>query len=146
MSSKWKYFLPGYIWALPVTIVGVLIALVWYRCHSWRISDGCIECVVSRGAPRKVWWAGQCWGNLVMYGLESDRQHSSIRIHERVHTVQVFIGGVFMPLAYAAMYLYDRIRLPNWRSAYRSNPFEAMAYDRDEPAPGKWGYLEAPTE
>jgi len=134
MSPKWKWYLPGYILALPHTLVGILIALVFYRCHSWRWSDGCLECIGgtnSEGRSR-IWGRpmAQTHGWLIISEDRYAQLDIDIRVHERVHVVQGFIGGPLYVLAYGAHFLYTFARGggKDWYATYAANPFERQAY------------------
>lgn len=133
MSPAWKWFFTGYVWALPLTIIGLLLSL-FYRAHSWRWSDGCLEAIggtrpdgSSRifGEPN-----AQTWGWLIFYDSEVMRDYDPIRVHERVHVVQAFIGGVLFGIAYVACWAWLRLNGRSFWKAYRENPFEEQAYAR----------------
>ena len=128
MSERWKYFLPGYLWSLPNTLIGVLLML-WYLPTSIRWKDGCIEAI-----PRKTLIGGplvgaQTFGWIIFCRDEHQRSRSSLAVHERVHVVQGFIlGPLFLPLYglpflwcyYVRGYTFDR--------AYRAIWAEVQAY------------------
>ena len=82
----------GYIWALPNTLVGLLVMLA-YIPTSIRWSRGCLEVV-------PLWIAddpgAQTWGWLVIYCHANARDDAALRVHERVHVKQAFIGGVLV--------------------------------------------------
>jgi len=130
LSPKWRWFLPGYVWALPHTLVGLLLA-IFYKTRSWRWSSGCLEVIADRiiGNP-----AAQTHGWLIFYSNEETRELRRLRAHERVHVVQGFIGGPLYVLAYSASFLWHWIRLKladasaPWLWAYQLNWFEDMAY------------------
>jgi hypothetical protein len=118
--------------------VGLLLTLIWYRPSNWRWSQGCLEVSAERilGNP----WA-QTHGWLIVYRV--GRNDSEIRVHERCHVVQGFIGGPFYVLAYGLVFLFAWYEngFRDWRDAYRRNPFEISAYNRAYPFSGKWGEL-----
>ncbi len=145
MSPRWKWFLPGYLWALPHTLVGLLLALV-YRAHSFRWSDGCLEAIGGRikGGTTRIWGtpAAQTHGWLIFYADEVYRTHSPFRVHERAHVVQGFIGGPLFVLAYGIAHLVGWLRTGSFWAGYHANPFEVAAYAAGDHAwPGDWGYL-----
>lgn len=141
----------GYVWAFPQTLIGLLVA-IYYWPSQWRWSQGCLEAVAREkkngdtsmfGQP-----AGQTWGWLIFYSDSSHMQfHSGLRVHERVHVYQAFIGGPLFTLAYALHWL---ILMPmckfNWYDAYMKVWAERMAYRiqrefRDGRRPNAWGRL-----
>lgn len=105
MNPAWKWWIPGHLWALPATLFGLLMTIVWYRPHSWRLSDGCIE-VLSRRIENNGKWAGVTYGSLIVYGAECHRGLSTVRRHERGHVVQfMWLGPLMMP-AYAIAFFW----------------------------------------
>lgn len=142
MSTRWRWFLPGYLWSLPHTLVGLLLCLV-YRATDWRWSSGCIECL---GGDRIFGKPGaQTHGCLIIYRDERARSDGGLRVHERVHVVQGFVGGPFFILAYVGHFawLYAAQGFGDWRPAYRKIWAEKTAYHiQDEfnagKRPGAW--------
>lgn len=130
MNKNWRWFLPGYLMLLPMTIVGLLLCLLVYRATSWRWSGGCIECI---GGTRILGKPGaQTLGLVIVYRDERTRLNPSLRVHERVHVVQGMIGGVLFVLAYGLTFLWHWIAQGggNWYPAYMKIPFEVSAYAR----------------
>jgi hypothetical protein len=132
----------GYLWAMPGTLVGLLLALP-YGARNWRWSDGCLEAIPKRiiGSP-----GAQTWGWLIYYKDASYRESASLRVHERVHVTQGLWGGPLFMIAYAAhfMYLWAREGFGDWRPAYRKIWAEKTAYRtqdeyREGKRPGQWG-------
>lgn len=145
--------LPGYIWSLPLTVVGLIFALV-YVPRSVRWSRGCVEVV-------PLWILGnpdaQTWGWLIFYRSRVARAEGDLRVHERVHVVQAFWGGMFFAAAYGAHWLWlflfdppervgalDLAGEARWYRAYRGVYFEKVAYRvqaeyRQGLRPGAWG-------
>lgn len=133
----------GYIWATPNTLVGCLLAL-YYWPRAWCISEGCIEAIPRRtmlGNP-----GAQTHGWLIYYRSEASRSNKRLRVHERVHVRQGFIGGPFFMLAYAASFAWFYLKNPQagWYQAYMQIPFERTAYAYDAAYargehPGAWG-------
>jgi hypothetical protein len=140
-------YILGLLWSLPHTLVGLLLVLVyWPRRVRW--SDGCLEFVgcrvwgVSNGAQTHgvvVWHTdAQAWDNV------------PLRIHERVHVLQGFVGGPFYPVAYVLHWLVLFVAGkgegfgPRWWRAYRAIWFEQQArrivheWHAGE-RPGQWG-------
>jgi len=160
MSRNWRYYLPGYVMALPHTVIGLLLCLV-YRAHSWRWSDGCIECI----AGDLIWGkpGAQTHGWLIVYRDEKARQRADLRVHERCHVVQGMIGSVGYMAAYGIHFLWNYVRdheypdmerQPRWWRAYRGVWFEEQAYELQagylftvqtlgaDWARGRWGHLD----
>lgn len=142
MSPRWKWFLPGYVLALPHLLVGLMLALI-YRCHSWRFTSGCFEAIAGTlpDGRTRIWgrpWA-QTHGWLIIYDNEEHRARVSLRVHERCHVVQGFLGGPLYMIAYSVCFLvlFATQKFQDWKKAYRANPFEAMAYERQS-LPNRW--------
>jgi hypothetical protein len=126
MRFSW-WFLPGYLWSLPGTVLGLILA-VWYWPRQWRISEGCIEAVAGDRIFGKP--GAQTHGWLIYYRDEKARDRQGLRVHERVHVVQGFVGGVFYMLAYGLHFLWNfaKNRFRDWDSAYRAIWAEKQAY------------------
>lgn len=142
MSKNWKWFLPGYVFALPGTIVGLLLAAFYYHPSDWRFVDGCIECIPRRTIIGGKWVGAQTFGNVIFYRDERMRDHYPLRVHERCHVVQamlltwplfmVLYGGHFLS---RFVYLVAKNGLmtdntETWKVAYREIWFEIQAYSR----------------
>ena len=134
MSPRWRWFLLGYLLALPHTLVGLLLALV-YRSREWRWSDGCLECIAgSKDRRTRIW--GQPWaqthGFLIIYDCEAHRETPWLRVHERVHVFQGFVGSVFFPIAYGVCFTAHFVwtGCKNWWRSYEAIPFERAARAR----------------
>lgn len=142
MSPRWKYFFIGYLWSLPHTIIGLLLATLVYRSHSWRWSDGCIECVAGTGKDGTTRIFGRPWaqthGCLIVYDTVPHTNTAWLRAHERTHVVQGFVGGPLFVVAYILCFLALLVYHGEYYPAYRNNPFEAHAYG-NERNPGAWG-------
>ncbi len=146
MSRSWKYFLIGYLLALPHTLIGLILAVI-YRCRNFAWNDGCLEATagVLPGGGTRIWgrpWA-QTHGWLIIYDNEEHRARASLRVHERCHVVQAFIGGPLYMIAYGFCFawIFALLGFKDWKTAYRKNPFEDQAYDREK-LPDKWGSAE----
>jgi len=139
----------GLVWSMPHTIVGLLLCFV-YRTRQVRWSDGCLEFVsphiwgVERGA--------QTHGIVIFHSTDLLRHDMPLRIHERVHVLQGFIGGPFYPIAYGLSFAWHCVRSkadgvrPRWYVAYLAIGFECQARRitdewRDGKRPGQWGAL-----
>jgi hypothetical protein len=147
MSPKWRWFFPGYLWALPNTLIGLLIC-IWYRPRSWRWHQGVLTCVAPR--ERVIGHPGaQTWGWLVIYTHSfyqagTENNESGLRVHEYVHVAQAFVGGPLFMIAYAITFLVGYFKNPSagWKPAYRAIPFEVHARKHGDlyaTGSGKWG-------
>lgn len=146
MSPRWRWYLFGYLMALPHTLIGLVLALI-YRSGSWRWASGCLECVggtfVENGRTQTRIWGrpgAQTHGWLIIYASESLRTIKTLRAHERTHVVQGFVGGPLYVVAYVwcFLWLFAVGEFKNWRAAYEANPFEKHARAAARRA-GAWG-------
>jgi len=142
MQYHWYYFL-GYVWSLPGTVLGLLLALV-YRPKKWRWSQGCLEAI----GGDKIWGkpGAQTHGWIIYYRDERAQANEVLRVHERVHVIQAFIGGIFYMLIYGGHFLWNWARddFGPWVRAYRKICWEKQAYHIDAEfeagqRPGAWG-------
>jgi hypothetical protein len=122
-----RYFRPlGYAWALPHTILGLVLAL-WYWPSHWRWSEGALEAVSSKPLLGGRWVAGQTWGWLIFYRDLEQWVEPGIRVHERVHVTQALVGGPLYPVAYVLHWLILWPRY-GWKEAYLKIWAEKAAY------------------
>lgn len=125
MSKLWRWFLPGYLLALPATLVGLLLC-IYYRPTGWTFRQGVLTCQAPRerviGRP-----GAQTWGWLIVYTM--DKPSAGLRAHEYTHVVQGFIGGPLFLLAYGLCFAvqWPMMGFGDWRPAYEANPFERHA-------------------
>lgn len=154
MHKNWKYYWPGYAMALPCTLIGLFVAIVFYRSRVWSYRNGVIECEAGerKDGTSRIWFqpSAQTWGNLIIYRDLAARLNPPLRVHERVHVWQFMTGGVFFAAAYGLHFAWRYVRdadheaLParrqeRWRRAYRGIFAEEQAYDRQARyAYGKW--------
>jgi hypothetical protein len=119
-----------YLWALPVTLLGVLAALI-ARGSGGRLQqvDGVLESaggwpawVMRRGFPFSGSVAAITLGHVVL-GVSPDALHAT-RAHERVHVRQFERWGVLMLMLYPAAGLIAWVRGGH---PYRDNRFEREA-------------------
>ena len=144
MSPKWRFFVPGYIWAAFNTLIGVILSF-FYHAHSYRWEKGVLTCVAHRedviGHP-----GGQTWGWLIIYTDPRYRTESwaaGLRRHEHKHVWQGLVFGPLMLLAYAGIFLYhyfteQKDEEPGWRDDYLRNNFEVNARHEEDHI-GGWG-------
>jgi hypothetical protein len=132
VDKAWRWFLPGYLMLLPMTIIGLLQCLIVYRAASWRWSGGCIECV----GGERIWGkpGAQTPGLVITYRDENARSSGGLRVHERVHVVQGMIGGPLFALGYGLSFLWfwAASGFAHWHIAYMKIPFEVRAYARQD--------------
>jgi len=123
----WTLEILGFIWALPVTLIGLVLVLISgggefcsYRPRyplRWEIH------------PRWPWWmfmAGVGMGAFVF--LKGDISSDQLRIHELEHTRQCFILGPFVLVLYP---LFSLVSLVCYGSIYKLNWLEIMARVKD---------------
>ena len=130
MSRLWRYFLPGYVWALPLTLFGLVLAL-YYRPARFYWADGCVEMVLPRNryliGGKGV--GGQTFGNVIFYRDRYARAWAPLRVHERCHTVQGMLLGVFFVPAYVLPFLFRLLVLRiGYDASYRNGWAERQAY------------------
>lgn len=122
--------LAAYLWALPVTLFGVLVALVVRGSGGTvRRVDGVLESaggwparVLRYGFPFSGAVAAMTLGHVVV-GV-SQAALAATRAHERVHVRQFERWGVLLLVLYPLAGLYVWLRGGN---PYRDNPFECEA-------------------
>jgi len=143
--------LVGYLWSLPNTLIGLLLVPL-YAPQSIEWCDGCLEVIAGerKDGSTRIFFkpSGQTFGWIIFYATEEKRQKASLRVHERVHVTQGFIGGPLFALTYLLCFAWSFTRngFKDWYSAYMRNPFEIQAYRiQDEfeagQRPDQWGSL-----
>lgn len=132
MSKFFKVL--GYIWSAPVTVFGLVYALLfnllgWY---AWCgvFGDALVWVVKTDKAPTwllNLWkkWAGHTIGNVVVL-KQTPAARPVILTHEQKHVDQCMRLGVFQPLVYALSYLALKFGCTG-SDPYYSNPFEIDA-------------------
>lgn len=145
MSPRWRWFLPGYVWSLLNTLIGLLLC-VWYRPKGWAWHQGVLTCVAPK--ERVIGHPGaQTWGWLVIYTdpfYVTGDWAADLRVHEYTHVVQGFILGPLFLVAYAVLFLINYLRAPGagWFPAYEAIWFEEQARRYGEgykPGDKAWG-------
>jgi len=131
---------PFYLWALPVTLLGILTALI-ARGSGGRLQqvDGVLESaggwparVMRRGFPFSGAIAAITLGHVVV-GVSRDALHAT-RAHERAHVRQFERWGILL------LVLYPMAGLIAWArggNPYRDNRFEREARIAESAALGK---------
>ena len=139
----------GYLWALPNTLLGVLMALTVYFPKMVRWRDGALEIVPRRrnliGGP---WVGAQTYGWIIFGKTREMLDAVDLYAHERVHVDQGLKYGITLWFVYGAQFadkyfgdakttLWARTSngwarnltgLPRWRRAYYLIPLELEAY------------------
>jgi hypothetical protein len=119
----------GHLWALPVTALGVVQALV-LGAHLARTDvDGVMHFVAPARGPLAWFFRGFgvqafTWGATITYANERGPTQVELVQHERVHVYQTMALGPLMPLAYVGASALLWLR---GKRAYYDNPFEVAA-------------------
>ena len=132
MLDKVKNFL-GYVWASPLTLLGVTYAfsfevLRWYRWHG--ILGHSMIWIAEKEMPRWLnwlWkgWGGHAIGNVVVLRNQPGEK-STILTHEQRHVEQCMRLGIFQPLVYVVNFLAIKLGCPD-SHPYYDNPMEIDA-------------------
>lgn len=158
MHKNWRWFIPGYIWCIHLTLGYLLFAVIaQYKPHSWRIHRGVITFISERmlGRPK-----GQTVGAASGYASEEQFARVDLHEHENVHIVQAFLFGIgglcIVPPVFAAigwspllglglsgfigtstyallygiffLWFFALQGFKDWKKAYHRNPFEKQAF------------------
>lgn len=146
MNKFWRYFIPGYIWGLPTTLLGLIVGVLFYRITQLRFRDGCLEAVAgTRNGRTRIWNrpTAQTIGWLIVYAQARDIAPGRLSVHERVHVVQSHLLGPFMLPMYGIAHLivWALQGFKDHHDAYLGNPFEIQAYKRQSRTDA-WGAAE----
>lgn len=128
--------LAGYIWAAPLTALGLIYVLVfsllgWYRSLG-RFDDALTWCLVIERAPKwlnKLWmgWGAHTIGNVVVMKTDAETDRGKIILrHEQEHVRQYMVLGVFWPLFYGLTWVGIRLACRH-ANAYYDNSMEIDA-------------------
>lgn len=132
MDPRWRWFLPGYVWASPCFIVGFALGLVLRARWVWE--KGCLTGYVAKIPGGNI--TAQTWGWLIL--KRNGSHEATTDVHERVHVVQFFLLGVFFWVFYGCDYGYQRARgFGHWLAYFRIR-LERQAYRLQE-NPNAWG-------
>ena len=127
-------WLAGYVWALPVTMLGLMLSMLFARLESVD-EEGLLHFVVQSGTPlawymRRFHVAAFTVGAVVTYsGADGPRQIRLVR-HERAHVLQTLVLGPFFLPLYALASLWQ---LARGGHPYRDNWFEVRARAAEVP-------------
>lgn len=125
----------GFIWAAPVTIVG-LIYVTLFTYVGWYVRLGTLgNAIVWRlnatRAPKwlnGMWtkWAGHCIGNVIVlkHDPNTDKGRITLR-HEQEHVHQCMVLGIFQPFIYVVSYV--GLSCCRYSHPYYDNPLEVDA-------------------
>ena len=122
-----------YLWALPTTILGILVAILSVvsggraRWHSGvlEVHGGFATLLLRKLVPMPGGASAMTLGHVV---IARDRECLDwTRTHERVHVRQCERWGPLFVPAYFCGALYARLR---GGRAYRDNPFEREAFEK----------------
>lgn len=119
----------SYLWALPVTLLGLLHVVI---CGGkfLRIDPGGILIFSGeRGLLKKLFFrkfpvAAYTWGTVQVYRTGIYSLKKLLLAHEGIHTQQVRFWGPVFPILYLLSSLWEFLRGRNW---YRDNYFERQA-------------------
>lgn len=118
----------GWVWALPITIPGMMLGVVTGSRCAWLNGVGGVW--IASGWFRRNFFerfgvAAFCWGQSIHFRDERSVTPGTVA-HELVHFKQARIFGVLLPLAYA---LGSLIAVAQGGHPYRDNFLERMARD-----------------
>ncbi len=123
----------GYLWAAPITVIGVAIAIATGRRMQCALVDGvievhspCLRWVLCHLVPLRGGAAAITLGHVVLARDQVSLDWT--RAHERVHVRQYERWGVLFVPAYLAAGLWAALRGGH---AYFDNPFEREACDAE---------------
>jgi hypothetical protein len=126
MDVKWL----GWVWAAPITLVGLLFATVirassgqlQHHGNAWEATGGC--------APWLLWLMNPwllieaiTFGHVII--ARDAMTARRVRAHEQVHVCQYERWGVLFPIAYLAASVMAILR---GECPYRGNRFEREAF------------------
>lgn len=98
MSRLWKYAYPCYLFCAPMSVIGFVIASVFYQARDWQMRDGVLTCIAGQfdNGVTRIWGRpnAQTLGWVQIYDNVENRDYPDLRVHENVHIVQAFVGGL----------------------------------------------------
>lgn len=121
-------YLLGYLWALPLTAAGLVVARLG-GAHSSRMGpDGSILLVGDRGLVLTFFevggFAAFCWGGVIVARAPRMLEPGRLLRHELEHFAQARRWGVLLPLAYVVAGFVAMAQGGRW---YWHNAFEVAA-------------------
>lgn len=121
----------GYIWALPLNVVGVPFFLYGLPFRWIRWDKGILEIGVTKLVGFKT-TGGQTHGWVSLYNAPSPEEvRPGLRIHEHWHGVQGMVGGVFYGISYCLFFLVLWAWYRNAQTAYYAIPWEVWALAKE---------------
>jgi len=131
--TSW-YGIFGFIWALPVSFLSFIFSTMWLLIFRQVRFKGRFGWIFEFEAIRgnlfdNVWgkkWAGYSAGCVVVYSSSTSDWEPTI-VHERRHSWQVFVFGIFQPITYFVHYVYNFCRTRDWFDSYYGNIWEIDA-------------------
>jgi hypothetical protein len=116
------------LWALPCSLVGLVLALAFFVARARaRVVGGAFEVVLRPGAGALAWLPFRCitFGHVILAIDGADLER--LRAHEQVHVRQYERWGVLFFVLYAASSAWQLLRggRPYW-----DNHFEVQARQR----------------
>jgi hypothetical protein len=132
-AMLWRGRVMSYLWAAPVTAVGLVIAIATCRRGRLVLVDGVVEAhgpwlrwALRHLVPLPGGAAAITLGHVVL--ARDHASHALTRAHERVHVRQYERWGPLFVPAYLAAGLWAAVRGGH---AYFDNPFEREAFDAE---------------
>lgn len=141
MNRNWKWFLPGYVLALPGTLIG-LVLLLWYGRSEALLREGVINVVIKRQYLIGGRWVGaQTYGNVVFYRDHNMLAIKRLRVHEHTHVWQAMVfTWPIMAIWYGLQYFFGRVAGFNHYDAYHQLDWEQHARETEKVIePHEWG-------
>ncbi|GHA65078.1 hypothetical protein GCM10009007_01920 [Formosimonas limnophila] len=122
-----------YLWALPITVLGLLLLLLALpsRPHVARLRIGQTSALCAWGGWLSSWLRKHPLGAMSAASIghvviaRNARQLCWSGAHELEHVRQTELWGIFMPFAYVLNGLWQLVR---GKRFYRDNYFEVAAY------------------
>jgi hypothetical protein len=114
----------SYLWALPLVLIGLLLALLYVPLEA-RVRKGIVEIRVRRIVFGYATTVGQTWGWLVLYKVPSFADlPERLVVHEGAHVLQ---GRILGPLFILAYPIASFVAWARGGHIYRDNWFEIQA-------------------
>lgn len=126
----------GYLWALPVTVVGWCIALFGDARHVETDASWCRHYIATPGGRCHRWLVARDFGAfncgaVIIWLDETQAQSVRLRRHEGEHYAQTRRWGLLWPVIYYGHSLLLRMQ---GRDPYRDNCFEVGARAAEQSA------------
>lgn len=96
MNSKlWKWYIPGHVACLPLTLGYAIFCFLYYRARSWGFRNGvllCIGGVDENGETRIIGKPGaQTIGACQAYANTVEELRVDLHVHENIHIIEAFV-------------------------------------------------------